>query len=499
MILYYIEDSVTSLNIMTASRPDNIRGLAMLTGHKSQRVMSAKAAARIKYTDNGNQEINGKVVYIPNKLALQNTLSGMSYIVLFGAETAKMTMTAGNYVDCTLLQGVLKYQRVTSNGRQFQSFNISERNYREIEQYFINVYVNNEAWTIVDSILDMSYNQKAVMVRTGLTSGIDIFFGNGDFGKSMEIATRCGQDSDCNPATVGGVLGVMYGKSGIPEFWSKPLEPVWDSNFEGTDVSLAKGSLYSYNQALQLIERNGGKVDAQSVSIPQLYIGVLPLEQNFVDTYPVFRDQKDAWMEKEYEFDFSGNGFCIWGNLVCLRGISRDYANRVAKKHVGSEVFALAEQDDDYVAEIEVWIDGELDQVSLLPMRGTSRKLEPAWKYCLPEGRHHVKMVWRNPNPKVYLLRINAIQYYSEHPVTNPYYTKKKKKIPLHSICPYPCARILLRRHRVRQDRDHFRRCPDGQNPRRMVRPDHRMHLRWSDGIQVQRRPHSGRSAYDMV
>ena len=78
---------------------------------------------------------------------------------------------------------MLKYQRVTSNGRQFQSFNISERNYREIEQYFINVYVNNEAWTIVDSILDMSYNQKAVMVRTGLTSGIDIFFGNGDFGK----------------------------------------------------------------------------------------------------------------------------------------------------------------------------------------------------------------------------------------------------------------------------------------------------------------------------
>ena len=182
MILYYIEDSVTSLNIMTASRPDNIRGLAMLAGHKSQRVMSAKAAARIKYIETGNQEIQGKVVYIPNKLALQNTLSGMSYIVLFGAETAKITLTAGNYVDCNLLQGVLKYQRVTSNGAPFQSFNISERNYREIEQYFINIYVNNEAWTIVDSILDMSYNQKAVMVRTGLTGGIDIFFGNGDFG-----------------------------------------------------------------------------------------------------------------------------------------------------------------------------------------------------------------------------------------------------------------------------------------------------------------------------
>ena len=251
---------------------------------------------------------------------------------------------------------------------------------------------------------------------------IGLLYGGGDFGKSIEIATRCGQDSDCNPATVGGVLGVMYGKSKLPEFWKEPLEAIWDLDFEGTDVSLAKGSEYSFRHALALIEKNGGKVSDAEVTIPQLPVEVLPLEQNFVNTYPIYRDQKDAWLEKEYEFDFSGNGFCIWGNLVCLRGISKSYADRVSKKHVGSEVFALAEQQDDYVAEIEVWIDGQLDQVSILPMKGTSRKLEPAWKYQMGEGRHHVKMVWRNPDPKQYLLRINAIQYYSENPVSDVYY-----------------------------------------------------------------------------
>lgn len=249
-----------------------------------------------------------------------------------------------------------------------------------------------------------------------------LLYGQGDFGKSMEIATRCGQDSDCNPATVGGVLGVMVGKSNIPDFWKQPLDEIWSLDFEGTTVSLEKGSNYSFNQALQLIEKNGGVVDSLDVTIPVKPIEVLPLEQNFVNTYPVYRDQKDAWMEKEYEFDFNGNGFCIWGNLVCLRGISKDYANRVSKKHVGSEVFALAEENDNYVAEIEVYIDGELDQVSILPMKGTSRKLEPAWKYQMSEGKHHVKMVWRNPRPDTYLLRINAIQYYSENPVTDTYY-----------------------------------------------------------------------------
>ena len=249
-----------------------------------------------------------------------------------------------------------------------------------------------------------------------------LLYGGGDFGKSLEISTRCGQDSDCNPATVGGVLGVVLGLENMPAFWKDPVMEIWNLDFEGTDVSLAKGSQYSFNHALQLIAKNGGNVTEDSVTIPVSRPEVLPLERNFVDTYPLMRDQKDHWMSDVYEFDFSGNGFVIWGNLVCLRGITADYAARVSKKHVGSEVFALAEENDPYVAEIEVWIDGELDQVSLLPMKGTSRKLEPAWKYQMQEGRHHVKMVWRNPLPDTYLLRINAIQYYSQKQNTDTYY-----------------------------------------------------------------------------
>ncbi|MBQ9411129.1 MAG: ADP-ribosylglycohydrolase family protein [Bacteroidales bacterium] len=251
---------------------------------------------------------------------------------------------------------------------------------------------------------------------------IGMLYGGGDFGKSMEIATRCGQDSDCNPATVGGVLGVVYGLENIPSFWREPVMEIWNLDFEGTDVSLAKGSQYSFNHALHLIVKNGGEVRDNEVVIPVSKPEVLPLEQNFVNTYPLMRDQKDAWLKDTYEFDFSGNGFVIWGNLVCLRGISEDYAQRVAKKHVGSEVFAMAEEGDPYVAEIEVWIDGVLDQVSILPMKGTSRKLEPAWKYQMEEKRHNVKLVWRNPKPDTYLLRINAIEYYSNEQNTDTYY-----------------------------------------------------------------------------
>lgn len=46
---------------------------------------------------------------------------------------------------------------------------------------------------------------------------IGLLYGEGDFSKTLDIATRCGQDSDCNPASAGGILGAMLGYDNIPE------------------------------------------------------------------------------------------------------------------------------------------------------------------------------------------------------------------------------------------------------------------------------------------
>ncbi len=46
---------------------------------------------------------------------------------------------------------------------------------------------------------------------------LGLLYGRGDFARTVDIATRAGQDSDCNPSTAAGILGVMLGYSGIPE------------------------------------------------------------------------------------------------------------------------------------------------------------------------------------------------------------------------------------------------------------------------------------------
>lgn len=48
-------------------------------------------------------------------------------------------------------------------------------------------------------------------------------YGEEDFGKSICIANNCGEDTDCTAATLGSILGIIGGVSGIPAKWKEPI------------------------------------------------------------------------------------------------------------------------------------------------------------------------------------------------------------------------------------------------------------------------------------
>ena len=52
---------------------------------------------------------------------------------------------------------------------------------------------------------------------------IGLLYGKGDFGKSICLAANCGDDTDCTAATVGAILGIISGRSGIPQKWIEPI------------------------------------------------------------------------------------------------------------------------------------------------------------------------------------------------------------------------------------------------------------------------------------
>ncbi|MDP8222084.1 MAG: ADP-ribosylglycohydrolase family protein [Candidatus Lernaella stagnicola] len=81
--------------------------------------------------------------------------------------------------------------------------------------------------------LDENYNIDAIV--NGAYVLIGLLYGDGDFEQSMRIAMRCGQDSDCNPSSVGGILGNWMGLSQIPDKFKRELES--DRRFMFTDYT----------------------------------------------------------------------------------------------------------------------------------------------------------------------------------------------------------------------------------------------------------------------
>jgi len=60
-------------------------------------------------------------------------------------------------------------------------------------------------------------NSNAMIVTMALLCG------GGDYGKSICLAVQSAFDTDCNGATVGSIVGMMYGTAGIPEEWCAPF------------------------------------------------------------------------------------------------------------------------------------------------------------------------------------------------------------------------------------------------------------------------------------
>jgi ADP-ribosylglycohydrolase len=50
-----------------------------------------------------------------------------------------------------------------------------------------------------------------------------LLYGNGQFARTIEIATMCGWDTDCNAGNVGTIMGVYTGINGIPDHYRKPI------------------------------------------------------------------------------------------------------------------------------------------------------------------------------------------------------------------------------------------------------------------------------------
>jgi hypothetical protein len=218
---------------------------------------------------------------------------------------------------------------------------------------------------------------------------LGLLYGQGDMTRTIAIATRSGQDSDCNPSSAAGILGAIIGYDKIPAFWKQGLADVEPIPFEYAGLSLNDTYALSFKHAEDLIRRNGGQVTADSVVIAVQPVRPVRVEQNFEGHFPVAEIPLHRRLTDETSFSFDGIGFVIQGS-------------------------ARTEGTADQVIAADVFLDDRLVETVELPTNFTKRRFTPFWRYGLTDGHHTVRLKVRSRSGDASVALERAVIYGSK-------------------------------------------------------------------------------------
>ena len=99
-------------------------------------------------------------------------------------------------------------------------------------------------------------------LANGLTGIMAVLYGEGDFMKTVGIATSAGYDCDNQAATTAGLIGVLNGLSGMGEAAVKltkelPLRDAWDKPFNDRYVNISRDEIKLRTPISEIVERIG--------------------------------------------------------------------------------------------------------------------------------------------------------------------------------------------------------------------------------------------------
>ena len=155
-------------------------------------------------------------------------------------------------------------------------------------------------------------------------------------------------------------------------------------------MSLTDAYRQCFDLALKNIERNGGTIGTDSISIKVQKPKTVRLEQGFTGMKPCLLaegiEHLGSSQSSQNIFEFDGTGITIYGNISC--------------------------PDKTYEAQLEVIVDGRTDRVMKLCSDFNKRTADCLyWNYDLPEGHHQVRFRLLNPHEDANIKAWRIIKY----------------------------------------------------------------------------------------
>jgi len=180
----YQKNIVRNFIIDEADNQKAVRNLARIGGHNPTRAISATGTLKLKLksgTDLLSNIKDGKIK-ITDRTKLKNKTNGLVYNIRLGNDYEIYELSQSQDIYLNIIQGSYETYQFTGDGEINQSFSVNVNAGYYIDNFEVEVKYNNQSVTIKDAMYDMLKNELSCFIRTGMNGGIDVYFGNGDFG-----------------------------------------------------------------------------------------------------------------------------------------------------------------------------------------------------------------------------------------------------------------------------------------------------------------------------
>jgi hypothetical protein len=218
----------------------------------------------------------------------------------------------------------------------------------------------------------------------GAYIAMGLLYGRGDFEKTLIVSTRCGQDSDCNPANAVGVLGVVLGYKSIPDKWKSGIPPIADKKFSHTDFSFRTIVASNEKRLIAMVQRNGGKIEGD-----KLIVKTQAPKQAKLEIWDDYGSPAEKIPAEDPRWSWKGQ----WTSDKRLRTSAEAGAETsVSFEGTGVIVRGLYSPKG---GQAEVYLDGKKDRVvDVYPDEDSTKSGESVWHaFGLKSGKHTVRLV----------------------------------------------------------------------------------------------------------
>jgi hypothetical protein len=218
----------------------------------------------------------------------------------------------------------------------------------------------------------------------GAYIAMGLLYGKGDFEKTLVVSTRCGQDSDCNPANAAGVLGVVLGYKSIPDKWKSGIPAIADQKFSHTGFSFRTIVASNEKRLIAMVERHGGKVEGG-----KLIVHTQPPKPAKLEIWDDYGSPVERISTEDPRWSWKGE----WRRDNRLRISDATGAEAtVSFQGTGAILTGLYSPKG---GQAEVYLDGKKDRVvDVYPDEDATKGGEAVWHaFGLRNGKHTVRLV----------------------------------------------------------------------------------------------------------